>query len=185
MFKKIIKNTIISTIIISTIINLIFSIYVFFYTKSNMNSLSNPSLESDDIQNITISISEKLTVSDFSKKIYYSGELSILNINLFILIPSFIIGVLLSLFICIDESRKLKYVLLYLIFNVFINTVITLIYNNILGYTFLDGYKIIFKNTILLYTSAFILIMIIRNLITRHNVNKINSLLKNKKNDIV
>lgn len=185
MIKKIIKNTILISLILNFIICSILNTYTFFNAQYILEEITEKTANSTNMTQLTINVQEGKNSYDFIKEQYLLGQYHILSWNFTINIISLIIGLIISLTISMDESKRIKHILIFIIGNISLNTLLTFILIRKDSYisfiNFIYRYIEIFKDSFIFYVISYVLIICIKLIITQFNIKKMNNLL-NKKN---
>ena len=181
MIKKLIKNIILISLILNSLLCITFNTYIYFKNNSISNKISEKSINSTDMKIISIEVQEGINTYDFLDQQRILGQHLILSANFMISIFSLIIGIISSLVISLDDSKIIKYVLIFILFNICFNTILTSIFYGFDFYNFVFGYITILKEFFIIYTILYLLFICIKLLVAQLTIKNINTLLKNKK----
>ncbi len=182
--KKIVKNIILSIIIIYFIINIVYVIYNYNTIKSIVDNsivVSN----NEKMHEETLSIQENMSILKLMKSNYYNGRFGTINEISNIIIVSIILGVLVGSTISMKENKKIKYILFFMVGNIFYNTIFSIITQGIylkndIKLSFFECYYESLKSNILNYVLIFIVIVVVVMLIKNISVKKLNKELNNR-----
>lgn len=177
MIKKIVKNIVIISLILNSLLCLIFDTYIFLKNETVLKEISEKSVNSSNMQPLTFFVQEGKSNYDFMKEQELLGQRYILSSNFTISIFSLIVAVLISLIISMDESKFIKLILIFLICNIMINTIFTVINHELYLSSFITGYILVFKELFIPYTLIFILLLCIKVFIIQNSIKRINKLL--------
>lgn len=182
MIKKIIKNIIFLSLIINSIFCVIYNIYNNIKNQEILDEINAKTMNITEMQTLTFDVQKGYDNYSFIQSQYSMGKRYILINNLTIGIISFIIGIFVTLIIYMDDSKIIKYFLLFILGNICFNIPLTIFYDNLYDISFVNGYFIILKNTFILYTLIFFIILIAKIIIAQYHTKKMNSILRKEKN---
>lgn len=176
ILKRIFLSIIITFSIVS-IINLSYNYYII-----NQNITTNTS-NSNKTHQETIYLQDDMSLQSLIKNTYYNGMSNVTNQFIDILIISIIVGIILGLIFSVKEFSKIKYILFYIVGNILINTFMGIIIKNIyfksgVQLSFFEAFAQSFKNTIIIYSIAFITVVLINIFDNKMQINKLNKLYK-------
>lgn len=185
MIKKIIKNTILISLILNFILCLTLNTYTFFRAQYILDDITEKTLNSTNMTQLTINVQEGINGYDFIREQYLLGQYHILSWNFTINIISLIVGLIISLIISIDESKIIKHILIFIIGNICLNTFLTYLFIRDDSYSsfinFIYRYIDVFKHSFIIYVILYLLFICIKLIITQFNIKKMNNLLNIKK----
>ncbi len=185
MTKKILKNVLKYTILTYAILTMFYIIFNYFqYAKALENATHIPT--TNEMHEETISLQEGENIENWLEKRYYAGKMSIITENISIFVVSIFISCIIVGIKNAKESSIIRYILAFIAGNIIfvICTVILLYLMKYIDFSknFFDVYRENFKITILPYSILFLVIVIIKRYIYKLSVEKINEMLKSKKN---
>lgn len=181
MTKKIIKDIILISLIINSLLCLIYNIYNNIKNQEILDEITSKTINNKEMQTLTFDVQKGYDNYSFIQNQYSLGKRAILVDNLMISIISLIIGIFASLISSMEDSKLIKYFLIFILGNICFNIPLTMFYSKLYNIAFINGYSIILKNTFVLYTLIFFICLFIKILIAQYHIKKINNILKNKK----
>lgn len=186
--KKYFKTTFFSIVAVYFILSFIFNFKTYFVSKNQLAPYKEMLLFKDNINNTHIQQSSEynLNTSDLIAVTNLSGKLEIASQNVFIILVSIIIGMIIGVVKTLKEFSKLKYLLYFIIgYVIYISIFIIFIYfsEQIYHLDLLSStLNIAFKFS-LLYILFFLIAVIANIIISKFQVNKLNKLLHKPKKD--
>lgn len=181
MIKKIIKDIILISLITNSLLCLIYNIYNNIKNQEILDEITSKTINSEEMQTLTFDVQKGYDNYSFIQNQCSLGKRAILVDNLMISIISLIIGIFASLIKSMEDSKLIKYFLIFILGNICFNIPLTMIYSKLYNIAFINGYSIILKSTFILYTLIFFIFLFIKILLAQYHIKKINNILKNKK----
>lgn len=181
MIKKLCKNIIVITLLIYAVISLCFNVYSYLQNEKFFEELAKKTDNTKEYSQIVFSVKKEMDNYDFVMEKHFLGRLYIINYNLDIAVVSLILGIFISLILSIDDSKIIKYILIFIIGNICFNLPFVLFYRNILFFkTFEEIYFMVFKEFFVLYMILFALCLSIKIFIAKYRIEKMNRFLNKK-----
>lgn len=178
MIKKIIKNIIIISLITNSIFCIIYNIYNNIKNQEIIDEINAKTVNSKEMQTLTYDVQVGYDNYSFIQSQNALGKRSVLINNLLISIFSLVIGIFASLIMSMEDSKLIKYFLLFIVGNICFNISINILYSKLYDQAFIDGYFIILKNTFILYVLIFFIILLMKIVIAQYHTKKMNNILK-------
>lgn len=184
--KNTVKNILITILILYTISSITYLMYSYLSSKEKQEILR----EEIDFLNLPkISVQSEVykTIYDsnidhiFYQMYFIDGKLEVTEGLIVCLIFSAILGTVIGATISLKENSKAKYILYFIFGNIFFNTISTLISqsiywkNNYDRISLQENYIECFKTTFIGYVIFYIIFTIIRILINKFKVDKLNT----------
>lgn len=181
MIKNIIKKAIIMTLIINSILCFIYNFCNYINTQILLDDITSQTLNVSEMQTLTFQVQKGYDNYSFLKDQHYMGRKFILANNITISIFSLIIGIAISLITSMENSKLLRHLFIFISSNICWNIILTIIYSILSESIFINNFFMVLKNTFILYTLLFFIIILSRIFITKYQTKKINEILQRLK----